>query len=65
MKPFGVEGHLEFRALVFVQHRRPFNLFKSKTECNNIKSHVRCVFIMDDFDEVVPEWLNCVKGVVD
>ncbi|GAB90523.1 molecular chaperone HtpG [Gordonia rhizosphera] len=58
------EGTFEYQALLFLPSQAPFDLFM-REHTSGIQLYVKRVFIMDDCEELIPEYLRFVKGVVD
>ncbi|KAF3796422.1 Endoplasmin-like protein [Nymphaea thermarum] len=63
---FTAEGDVEFKAVLFVPPKAPNDLYESYyNNKSNLKLYVRRVFISDEFDELLPKYLNFLKGLVD
>lgn len=63
---FVAEGEVTFKSLLYVPKVQPsesFNRYGTKTD--NIKLYVRRVFITDEFNDMMPSYLNFIRGVVD
>ncbi|MFJ2866915.1 molecular chaperone HtpG [Kitasatospora sp. NPDC087314] len=58
------EGTFEYEALLFIPAHAPFDLFSRDTK-RGVQLYVKRVFIMDDCDALMPNYLRFVKGVVD
>lgn len=58
------EGTFEYQALLFIPSHAPFDLFNRDAQ-TGIQLYVKRVFIMGDCDQLMPEYLRFVKGVVD
>ncbi len=62
--PMKAEGTFEYQALLFIPSQAPFDLFQRESK-TGVQLYVKRVFIMDDCEELMPEYLRFIKGVVD
>jgi len=63
---FVAEGEVTFKSLLYIPKVQPTESFnKYGTRTDNIKLYVRRVFITDDFQDIMPNYLNFIRGVVD
>jgi molecular chaperone HtpG len=60
---FKIEGVQQLSGILFVPEAAPFDLFEPKAR--GVRLFVKRVFIMDEAQELLPEWLRFVRGVVD
>jgi molecular chaperone HtpG len=59
-----VEGNQEYISLLYVPSKAPFDLY-DRERSNGIKLYVKRVFIMEDADKLMPQYLRFVRGVID
>lgn len=59
-----VEGSSEYTSLLYIPARAPFDLWDRERR-HGIKLYVRRVFIMDDADQLMPNYLRFVRGIID
>ncbi len=61
---FQVEGTQSFTGLLYVPARPPMDLFSTHHR-RGVRLYVKRVFIMDDAEELVPQWLRFIRGLID
>ena len=61
---YNAEGVINYKALLYIPTNQPMDLFNSERK-NKIKLYVQKVFITDECDEIMPNWLRFVPGIVD
>ena len=61
---YNAEGVINYKALLYLPTNQPMDLFNSEKK-NKIKLYVQKVFISDECDEIMPNWLRFIPGVVD
>merc|ERR1712238_210330 len=63
---FNAEGEIEFKSILFLPKKAPFDMMDNyHTKKSEVKLFVRRVLVAEKFDELLPRYLNFVRGVVD
>merc|ERR1712093_489473 len=62
---FNAEGEIEFKSILFLPKKAPFDMDNYWTKRSEVKLYVRRVLVAEKFDELLPRYLNSVRGVVD
>merc|ERR1712231_39575 len=63
---FNAEGEIEFKSILFLPKKAPFDMMDNyNTKKSEVKLYVRRVLVAEKFDELLPRYLNFVRGVVD
>tara|TARA_Y100000591_G_scaffold330641_1_gene362228 strand:+ start:82 stop:1932 length:1851 start_codon:yes stop_codon:yes gene_type:complete len=61
---YNAEGVISYKALVYLPTNQPMDLFNADRK-NKIKLYVQKVFITDECEDIIPNWLRFIPGVVD
>jgi heat shock protein beta len=63
---FSAEGEIEFKSILFIPEHAPYDLFENYYgRSASIRMYVRRVLITEEFEELMPRYLNFIRGVVD
>ena len=63
---FKAEGEIEFKAILYVPKQAPYDMFEHYYgKSGALKLYVRRVLITEEFEDLMPKYLNFIKGVVD
>merc|ERR1711979_179728 len=63
---FNAEGEIEFKSILFLPKKAPFDMMDNyHTKKSEVKLYVRRVLVAEKFEELLPRYLNFVRGVVD
>merc|ERR1712113_116815 len=63
---FNAEGEIEFKSILFLPKKAPFDMMDNYwTKKSEVKLYVRRVLVAEKFEELLPRYLNFVRGVVD
>jgi heat shock protein beta len=63
---FSAEGEIDFKSIIYIPKEAPYEMFENYYgKSSALKLYVRRVLITEEFDELMPRYLNFIKGVVD
>ena len=64
VKHFSLDGQIQFKALLFIPKQAPYDMFQGK-KVSKVKLYVKKVLIFDETEDLLPEYLHFIHGIVD